>query len=105
MLVTEQEKKIAAQIFFDKCFTSYGTYSICGINSLYQFINGGGNNLYQDGMDEVFKDYKFLSLLNGLSFKDFPPETKVKVITATQHIFSEMGYMVDVKASHNRLIE
>jgi hypothetical protein len=96
MIITEDEKKVAANLFFNKCVNG-NHFDICGINHFYEFLNGATKNLYQDGMHEKFKDYKMLAKFHALSYSDFPQETKVKIIKATKDIFEEMGYEVTLK--------
>lgn len=97
MTFTKEEKRIASQVFFDRCFAIYNTFSISGITDFYTLINDGERCFYIDKQDEKIKDYACLRLFHCIDFNDFPETIKIKIIKSTKDIFEGFGYIVTEK--------
>lgn len=94
MIITEEEKKILAQKYFEDCIKQEW-FSINGISDFYNCISPNGKNIYENKEDEKLVGYNDLRIFHIVEFKDFPESTFIKILTTTKNIFAQMGYIVD----------
>ncbi len=94
MRITEEEKRILAQFYFEKCFSD-GHYSICGISDFYKVISPNRKNLYENGEDDKLSNYNDLRLFHVVDFNILPESTYNKLLVNTENVFLQMGYIVD----------